>query len=80
MSAPASRSERAISSSTRLYLTAFAVTGTLLLALAGATWWMLEKAYVSSVRLAYSEVDAASQRLGDRVQRLPGPTGSFFNM
>ncbi|MBC7994536.1 MAG: EAL domain-containing protein [Rhizobacter sp.] len=42
----------------------------MLLALAGATWWMLEKAYVSSVQLAYSEVDAASQRLSDRVQRL----------
>jgi len=53
-----------------LYVTSLAVTGALLLALAGATWWMLEKAYVSSVQLAYSELDAASQRLSDRVQRL----------
>ncbi len=70
MSAPVARSQRALSSSSRLYVTAFAVAGTLLLALAGATWWMLEKAYSSSVQLAYSEVDAASQRLSDRVQRL----------
>ena len=56
--------------STRLYLTACGVAGGLLLGLAGATWWMLERAYASSVQLAYSEVDSASQRLGDRVQRL----------
>ncbi len=70
MAAPVARSQRDLSSFSRLYVTAFAVAGTLLLALAGATWWMLEKAYVSSVQLAYSEVDAASQRLSDRVQRL----------
>lgn len=70
MSAPVARSPRALSSISRLYVTSFAVAGALLLALAGATWWMLEKAYVSSVQLAYSEVDAASQRLSDRVQRL----------
>ena len=54
----------------RLYATSCGVAGGLLLALAAATWWMLEKAYVSSVQLAYSEVDSASQRLSDRVQRL----------
>ncbi len=70
MSAPAARSQRALSSTSRLYATACAVAGALLLALAGATWWMLERAYTSSVQLAYSEVDAASQRLSDRVQRL----------
>ncbi len=56
--------------STRLCITAGGVAGGLLLGLAGATGWMLERAYASSVQLAYSEVDSASQRLGDRVQRL----------
>ena len=44
MSAPVARSPRALSSITRLYVTSFAVAGALLLALAGATWWMLKKA------------------------------------
>lgn len=70
MSPPAPRPLRAVPSSTRLYFTSFGVAGGLLLALAGATWWMLEKAYVSHVQLAYSEVDNASQRLSDRAQRL----------
>jgi len=55
---------------TRLFAAAFGVAGALLLCVAGATWWTLERAYASSVQLAYSEVDSASQRLGDRVQRL----------
>jgi diguanylate cyclase (GGDEF)-like protein/PAS domain S-box-containing protein len=54
----------------RLYVTATGVAGALLAALGGGTWWMLERAYVTSVQLAYSEVDSASQRLSDRVQRL----------
>jgi len=58
------------SANTRLYATACGVAGTLLLGLAGATWLMLERAHASSVQLAYSEVDSASQRLSDRVQRL----------
>jgi diguanylate cyclase (GGDEF)-like protein/PAS domain S-box-containing protein len=58
------------SSNTRLYVTACGVAGALLLGMAGATWLMLERAYASSVQLAYSEADAASQRLSDRVQRL----------
>jgi diguanylate cyclase (GGDEF)-like protein/PAS domain S-box-containing protein len=70
MHAPASQPRRSLSANTRLYATAFGVAGGLLLALAAATWWMLEEAYVSSVQLAYSEVDSASQRLSDRVQRL----------
>lgn len=70
MSPPVPRPARPLSSSTRLHFTSFGVAGALLLALAGATWWMLERAYTTSVQLAYSEVDNASQRLSDRVQRL----------
>ncbi|MBC7954824.1 MAG: EAL domain-containing protein [Cytophagales bacterium] len=70
MSPSAPRLSQAVSSYMRLYATASVVAGSLLLALAGATWWMLEKSYVGAVQLAYSEVDSASQRLGDRVQRL----------
>ncbi|MBX3619622.1 MAG: EAL domain-containing protein [Rhizobacter sp.] len=61
---------RSLSASTRLYATASVVAGGLLVGVGGATWWMLEKAYVGAVQLAYSEVDSASQRLTDRVQRL----------
>ncbi|MBL0729945.1 EAL domain-containing protein [Piscinibacter sp. HJYY11] len=61
---------RAIPAITRLYVTAASVAGALLAALGGGTWWMLERAYTTSVQLAYSEVDSASQRLSDRVQRL----------
>lgn len=61
---------RALPAVLRLYVTAIGVAGGLLGALGGGTWWMLERAYVTSVQLAYSEVDAASQRLSDRVQRL----------
>jgi diguanylate cyclase (GGDEF)-like protein/PAS domain S-box-containing protein len=61
---------RSLSANTRLNITASGVAGGLLLAVAGATGWMLERAYVSSVQLAYSEVDSASHRLADRVQRL----------
>lgn len=61
---------RALRANTRLIVIACTVAGGLLLALAGATWWTLEKAYVGAVQLAYSEVDGASQRLADRVQRL----------
>ncbi|MGY4827682.1 EAL domain-containing protein [Sphaerotilaceae bacterium SBD11-9] len=64
------RSWRSLSASTRLYVTACGVAGGLLLGLGCATWWTLERAYASSVQLAYSEVDSASQRLSDRVQRL----------
>ncbi|HEY0822133.1 MAG TPA: hypothetical protein VGD46_25380, partial [Rhizobacter sp.] len=61
---------RTLPAITRLYITAASVAGGLLAALGGGTWWMLERAYVTSVQLAYSEVDSASQRLSDRVQRL----------
>jgi len=61
---------RYLSVTTRLYVLATCVAGSLVGALAFGTWWMLERAHVSSVQLAYSEVDAASQRLSDRVQRL----------
>jgi diguanylate cyclase (GGDEF)-like protein/PAS domain S-box-containing protein len=61
---------RTLPAITRLYITAASVAGGLLAALGGGTWWMLERAYTSSVQLAYSEVDSASQRLSDRVQRL----------
>lgn len=64
------RSWRSLPASTRLHATACTAAAGLLVSLAGGTWWMLEKAYVSSVQLAYSEVDSASQRLSDRVQRL----------
>ncbi len=61
---------QSMSADVRLVAIASSVAGSLLLALAGATWWMLERAYVDGVHLAYSEVDSASQRLSDRVQRL----------
>jgi diguanylate cyclase (GGDEF)-like protein/PAS domain S-box-containing protein len=61
---------RYLSAATRLYVVATFVAGSLLAALAFGTWWMLERAYASSVQLAYAEVDGASQRLSDRVQRL----------
>ncbi|MEO8153538.1 MAG: EAL domain-containing protein [Rhizobacter sp.] len=61
---------RALPATSRLHITAFSVAGVLLLALAGATWWTLNAAYAGAVQLAYSEVDSASQRLSDRVQRL----------
>lgn len=61
---------RLFSADTRLRLIATGVAGGLLAALAGGTGWMLERAYASTAQLAYSEVDGASQRLGDRVQRL----------
>jgi diguanylate cyclase (GGDEF)-like protein/PAS domain S-box-containing protein len=70
MSLSAFRPWRALSANTRLYITATCVAGGLLLGLAAATWLTLERAYVSSVQLAYSEVDNAAQRLSDRVQRL----------
>lgn len=59
-----------LSSDARLVVASVFVAGTLIVALASATWWMLAGAYVRSVQLAYSEVDNASQRLSDRVQRL----------
>ncbi len=61
---------RALPATTRLYITATSVAGALLAALGGGTWWILERAYITTVQLAYSEVDNASQRLSDRVQRL----------
>ncbi|HET7794133.1 MAG TPA: EAL domain-containing protein [Rhizobacter sp.] len=64
------RSWRSLSAGTRLVVTACGVAGGLLLGLGCATWWTLQGAYASSVQLAYSEVDSASQRLGDRVQRV----------
>ncbi len=67
---PVFRQWQALSASTRLNITALGVATLLLAALAAGTWWMLREAYVSSVNLAYSEVDNASQRLADRVQRL----------
>jgi diguanylate cyclase (GGDEF)-like protein/PAS domain S-box-containing protein len=70
MPVPVLSTWRKLPANTRLSLGSAGVAGLLLAALAGGTWWTLEKAYVSSVQLAYSELDAASQRLSDRVQRL----------
>ncbi len=61
---------RALPATTRLHLTAAGVAGALLCALGAGTWWSLERAYASAVQLAYSEVDNASQRLSERVQRV----------
>jgi diguanylate cyclase (GGDEF)-like protein/PAS domain S-box-containing protein len=61
---------RSLPATTRLHATAISVAAALLAALGAGTWWMLERAYTGSVQLAYSEVDSASQRLSDRVQRL----------
>jgi diguanylate cyclase (GGDEF)-like protein/PAS domain S-box-containing protein len=60
---------RTLPAITRLYITAASVAGGLLAALGGGTWWMLERAYTSSVQLAYSEVDSASQRLFDQLNQ-----------